>query len=62
LKYEFQPIKCPKVDCGVKECQSDDGCDDHNSKSEDCDPQSEAVSREGEGEMFLVSNDVEEDE
>jgi hypothetical protein len=30
VKYEFKPMKCPKVDCCVKESQSDDGCDDHN--------------------------------
>jgi hypothetical protein len=54
-------MKCLKVVCGVKS-QSDDGCDQHNKSEENCDPRSKAVSREEEGGMFLVLNDIEEDE
>jgi hypothetical protein len=62
VKYEFaKPIKCPKVDCGVKS-QSDDGCDYQTKSEENCDPRSKAVSLEEVGEMFLASNDIEEDE
>jgi hypothetical protein len=57
VKYKFEkPMKCPKVDCGVKS-QSDDGCD-QNKSEENCNPWSEAVSLEEEGGTFLVLNDI----